>query len=164
MKKIAWIVFGITHVLLIIKLVNISLNQYDLYTVAYSGEILSFNMIEHLIGVRGFFIEPIFIIVSIVGLLLRNRIGVLLSLSFPYFIIANFLINFTSIKLYFGTDDLAQLTYALIVLISINYIMTTSVVNINSNLKNYLKINGMGFVIGLLLNALIQVYIWSFIM
>jgi len=163
MKKLGWILYGLSFLFLTIKLINICLHQYELFEVAYSLNEFSFDLMLGLFVKRGFFIEPILITISIIGLLLRKRIGFIIALIFSYYIMTNMLLNLTPFNLYYTTTDIAQLIFALMVLAPLHYKETFYIFRFKWTYKRILISNLIALSIGFATNILYQLTINSFV-
>ncbi|MDH5474961.1 MAG: hypothetical protein OEX22_04660 [Cyclobacteriaceae bacterium] len=163
MKKFGWFFYWLSAIFLIIKLTVICWQQYNLHEVAYSGEELTFELLFDLAMVRGFLIEPTLIALSLIGFIIRNNTGFALATIFSYFIMTNMLLNLTPFELYFTTTDIAQLLFALMVIIPIHYKKTLDLFFTKWTPKKLLKINLSVFSLGLGINIAYQLILESFL-
>ena len=159
MKRIGLIVYFICLIFLIIKFLNISIGNVSALIEAY-GLDFTFDELTRMVVFNGLFIEPIFILVSILGFAIRKRIGFVLAMVYPYYIITLTLLEILELPNYFGAINPPVISFALFILVGANYNQTTQILVKSPDFRLRLYSNLISLAIGLTLNiALANLYL-----
>ena len=151
MKSIGSIVYFICLIFLIIKFLNISIGNINA-VIELNGLDFAFDELYPMVVFHGLFIEPIIILISILGFAVRKRIGFVLAMVYPYYIITLTLLEIFELPNYFGAINLPVISYAIFILVGANYTRTTQVLVKSPDFRFRLYGNLISLAIGLTMN------------
>ena len=115
MGKLSWGLFFFTLFLLLVKLAVAINGEYGFIISMYRTNDLSFNIIWSNVVATGILMFPLLILVSVLGLISRKKLGFVVALLLPYFILAHAMTSFVSITHWYGNFDGAQILFSFLI-------------------------------------------------
>ncbi|MCX2745635.1 hypothetical protein OO013_17265 [Mangrovivirga sp. M17] len=152
--RIGWIIFSAAGIMLVIKFYVILSEQIGMLKMLHGvGELNRMRFLQYFNN-YWLFIEPILIIISLTGFILRKRLGFQLSLTFVYFVIAYSLLHYLTPIDRHENFHLGIVNWAVLVAILINIPLTVRIFSSEMTQQLQIKINLISLFVGLSINGI----------
>ena len=163
MKKIGWFLYGISLILMTVKLLVLGNHQLESFSSIYFKHETSAIILLDAIIVYGLIIDPFLISISIIGFIIRKNSGFVISLVYAYYVFGYHILSLFSFDPYHSNAHLGTFVFSLMILFFINIRPAVKTFDSKMTVKGQVVFNTISLFLGLVISEGLRLIVDSYV-